>query len=133
MNKENFKSVVISVFFSELTALLFLVIFAFLTYKQEDPTVYYKFSGISGLFIGALSCSLISTLITKRKSTSIPLISCGIYCLLQIFCTIIWSDNDFNGLSMLIKLLICMAICWLITHFLKDKKRKTKHKRILNR
>lgn len=129
MNKEGIKSVVISVFFSELTALLFLVIMAFISYSKEDPAKYSSLFGIAGLLLGALACGIISTIATKRKSLTLPLISGLFFYALQIICTLLWSENSFDFISVIVKLILSMGICFLSSYLLIEKKSKNKHRR----
>ena len=133
MNKESFKSVVISVFFSELTALILLAAFAFFTYNKPDPAPYSSSLGIVALLIGGLLCGLISTIISKKKTLLIPALSGGAYCLLQILSTLIWSKNETDLKKLIVKILLIMALCLVPSYFLVNKSSKRKRKRKLSK
>ena len=133
MNRENVKSVVISVFFAEFAALLFLFLFALITYTKEDPSKYSENSGILGLLIGALTCSIISSILSKRKNTNIPIISGAIYCTLQIVTALLWSNNDFNLFSVFYKVLLMMGICVLSSYCIRGRNKKKKHRKVLSK
>lgn len=128
MNKESFKSVVISVFFSELTALILLVVFAFFTYNKPDPAPYSSSLGIVALLIGGLMCGLLSTKISGKKSLLVPTLSGGAYSLLQLLSALIWSKNEFDLKQIIIKIVLIMGLCLVPSYFLTQKKRKKKKK-----
>lgn len=132
MNKNNLKSVIISVFFSELTALFLLLAFALLTYNKPDPSVYSSKLGVASLLIGGLACGIISTLITKKKSISLSLISGGAYCALQLLSTLIFSDEKFDFTFVIVKLILTLGICFLVSYLMINKNSKhKKHRRKL--
>ena len=131
MNKEKIKSVIISVFFSELIALLFLFFSAFFTYNKTDPAPFSSIMGALGLFLGGLSTGVIGILIAKRKDISVPVIAGALYCIVQILCTILWSENDFYFLPVLTKVLTIMCLCIFSALLLKKNAspKRRKHKR----
>ena len=130
MNKNNLKSVIISVFFSELIALFFLVVFTFLTYNKPDPSIYSSKLGIIALLIGGLACGIISSLITNKNNMLLPLISGGTYCLLQILTTLMISDGNFDFILIVVKLILTIGVTALSSYILTNKKSsKRKHKK----
>lgn len=132
MNKQSLKSVVISVFFSELTALILLALFAFLTYNKKDPEVYSSKLGVICLMLGSILCGVISSILTKRKTMVVPSVSGLVYCLLQIITSAILSNNTPDFSLITIKLVLTMGMC-LIPSFLLLEKNGKKRKRAKRR
>ena len=133
MSRDYVKSVIISVFFSELISLFLLAFFAFMTYNKPDPSVYSSKLGVVALLIGGLSCGIISSLITGKKNFSVTALSGSTFCILQLLVSFIFSDGKFDIVLIIIKLILTLSICMLVGYtitnkFSKHKKRRRKSK-----
>ena len=127
MNKNSVKSVIVSVFFSELIALFSLAVFAFFTYNKPDPSVYSSKLGIVTLLIGGLACSLISCFVSRRKNMALPIASGGTFCLIQLISSLLFSSGNFDLLLVAIKLILTMGIVTFTSYLITTK--KTKHRK----
>lgn len=124
------KNAAISALLAEAAALIFLVASAFFTYNQHDPDKMSMFFGICSLYFGAIICGVISGLLNRNKTIWIPVVSSIFFIAIQVFSTVLLSNNSFEAIPFVIKALTSTLLSSIIGIIISGKeRRRTNRKR----